>query len=338
MKVVNSILFFGLVTLSLSVRPQGTNGDKFLDKLNSQRINLGTVCNSERGLVWRKVLEEYGSYLVGSYTYGADPVFPSSCIFASKQAVQEYQDDLRNRRRIKSVKIANREFEFLDVAADKLTRVISRLMSEKEIPSHLVPRRNSDCSPTPLAVNGTTFQINEDWANRSYEKTWGNWLSRVDMSHVSTPVRRRATRPIDPRCPELSPAYSITSDAQRRVSIEYVIRKELPVGNTSPIFYGLYGPVMRSVAIPGASQHSLMIAFDMNYTTCDTTGVRDLLNTEGWWETVPGDRCHFTFLGWNDASQMEAHGLRRASYANVIYWIPRLGQFHQFRGKEIELN
>lgn len=79
-------------------------------------------------------------------------------------------------------------------------------------------------------------------------------------------------------------------------------------------------PIMSSVAPPGTSQHLSMLAFDVEQA--GDRRVREILNRNGWYQTVVGDPPHFTFLGVNE-SKLRERGLRPFAAGAYVYWIPR---------------
>jgi hypothetical protein len=79
--------------------------------------------------------------------------------------------------------------------------------------------------------------------------------------------------------------------------------------------------ILYSVAAPGTSQHNLMLAFDV--TQFANPRVRQILATNGWFQTVASDLPHFTYLGVTE-SQLPSLGLRSVSIGNQIFWIPQM--------------
>ncbi|CDM64686.1 hypothetical protein [Pyrinomonas methylaliphatogenes] len=81
-------------------------------------------------------------------------------------------------------------------------------------------------------------------------------------------------------------------------------------------------PIMRSVALPGASQHLTMLALDIN--EFQDARVRHVLMRHGWFQTVLDDLPHFTFLGLEE-NELPHHGLKSIRSADQIFWTPDLG-------------
>ncbi len=78
-------------------------------------------------------------------------------------------------------------------------------------------------------------------------------------------------------------------------------------------------PIMSSVAPPGTSQHLSLLALDIEQAGNRT--VRDILNRNGWFQTVAGDSPHFTYLGATEA-ELPKLGLRKIVRGGYSYWVP----------------
>ena len=79
--------------------------------------------------------------------------------------------------------------------------------------------------------------------------------------------------------------------------------------------------ILNSVAAPGASQHNLMLAFDV--TQFGNPKVRQILANNGWFQTVASDLPHFTYLGFAE-NDLEALGLHRQKVGAQIFWVPNM--------------
>ena len=154
--------------------------------------------------------------------------------------------------------------------------------------------------PIVLRYKGKKANINEDWGFRDYNQTVRNWGGKDKAK-----------------------------DAAVLAQLEYD-RDRRPDKET---------PKIRGLAVPGASQHLAMIAFDLNRATCANTEVIQLLQKNGWWRTIRDDNCHFTYLGWKDTKSLLANGLmkvtcrrkegpvgRRVEIARD-FWVPNLEEF-----------
>jgi hypothetical protein len=94
---------------------------------------------------------------------------------------------------------------------------------------------------------------------------------------------------------------------------------------TEELWFGTFfdKSILYSVAAPGASQHLSLLAFDLREYEVD--GVRQVLNENGWFRTVPNDLPHFTYLGYR-TSELPSCGLKEVvrDYGGPLYsfWIP----------------
>ena len=78
-------------------------------------------------------------------------------------------------------------------------------------------------------------------------------------------------------------------------------------------------PILSSVAIPGASQHLAMLAFDVKEH--DNPAVRSILERHGWFQTVKSDLPHFTYLGVS-RQELPSLGLKRVRKGDRVFWVP----------------
>ncbi len=72
-------------------------------------------------------------------------------------------------------------------------------------------------------------------------------------------------------------------------------------------------------AIPGASQHLLMLALDIEEYADEK--VRGALAENGWFQTVFRDRPHFTYLGVKQ-NDLPSLGLKIETFEDREFWIP----------------
>jgi len=77
--------------------------------------------------------------------------------------------------------------------------------------------------------------------------------------------------------------------------------------------------ILSSVALPGASQHLSLLAFDVKEH--DNPLVRSILEHHGWFQTVRWDLPHFTYLGV-DKDQLPAIGLKMVTSGDREFWVP----------------
>ena len=76
--------------------------------------------------------------------------------------------------------------------------------------------------------------------------------------------------------------------------------------------------ILASGAPPGASQHLSMLALDIREH--DHVKIRAALARHGWFQTVPADLSHFTFLGCRE-DELLALGLKKITQGQRVYWV-----------------
>lgn len=289
-----------ILILSALTNGQGQSVIFFEDALRSKGIDINIFCDP-RSVVTRKVLEEYTSHLIARGI-----VLPSVCMLNETQSTN-FKSSLKSSD-VASVRLAGMRFEFQRKAAIDLQKVIDRLATLKISQLNFAREHSDRRPPITLAVGGRTQKINRDWAIRDYQTVAENW--------------------------EFDPAPG---------AIRTLIIEELNQGESmNPLYKGRNGnkPRMRSVAIPGASQHMLLVAFDLNNATCKNQAVVKLLSDHGWWRTIRDDNCHFTYLGWNTERQLKENGMKKVvcprSDTNYAFWVPRIKSFSftPYRGWE----
>jgi len=79
--------------------------------------------------------------------------------------------------------------------------------------------------------------------------------------------------------------------------------------------------IFASTAPPGASQHLSLIAVDIAPPL--TPSIIALMNSHGWFQTVKGDRPHFTYLGMAE-KELPARGLKALLFDGTQYWVPNI--------------
>jgi hypothetical protein len=79
--------------------------------------------------------------------------------------------------------------------------------------------------------------------------------------------------------------------------------------------------IFSSTAPPGTSQHVSMLAFDVqNY---DDPDIREILASNGWFQTVLNDPTHFTYIGVTE-DKLPERGLTLIIRGPYRYWVPRM--------------
>lgn len=77
--------------------------------------------------------------------------------------------------------------------------------------------------------------------------------------------------------------------------------------------------IFKSTAPPGASQHLSMLAFDV--VEYGRPEIREIMNRNGWFQTVVDDPPHFTFLALPE-SELPNRGLTLVQKGSARYWVP----------------
>ena len=147
-----------------------------------------------------------------------------------------------------------------------------------------------------------------DSGRRNYQDTIGLWHSRVEpaLDHWTALGR-------------ISPEKSATIRSLPpfdQVSIVLSLEQQ-------GIFFAkdLSKSIIYSVAPPGASQHLSMLAFDV--AEFSDPQVRQILADHFWYQTVPSDLPHFTYLGVA-ADELPGLGLKLVVNSDRPFWVPDL--------------
>jgi hypothetical protein len=159
-----------------------------------------------------------------------------------------------------------------------------------------------------LSKNLSISPRNADAAGRSYRQTLENWKSRVEPGLAFWVEKGRLTPADASRIRALPPTEQIP-EIFRLESEGLFFAK----GNQKTIIY--------SVAPPGTSQHIALLALDV--AEFENPQVRTSLARFGWFQTVPSDVPHFTYLGARE-SELPRLGLKKVSAAGRPFWVPDL--------------
>lgn len=145
-----------------------------------------------------------------------------------------------------------------------------------------------------------------DAARRNYAGTLNLWKSRVEPGLDYWVARGKLSET------EAVKVRSLGTNAQIGKIFELERRGLFfSKDNSKSIIY--------SVAPPGTSQHISMLALDVSEH--DNPAVRQLLASQGWFQTVVSDTPHFTYLGLQQ-DQLGSVGLKSVTNGGRIYWIP----------------
>lgn len=145
----------------------------------------------------------------------------------------------------------------------------------------------------------------EDSSRRSFADTVKLWRDQVDDGLEYWSGKNRLTNK------EVSKirAYPIEIQVIEILKLE---ENKIYFGN------GYKKSILQSVAIPGKSQHNLMLALDIKQF--DDPKIRAILAKYGWFQTIRNDAPHFTFLGLKE-SQLSSAGMRRSTVGRRVIWL-----------------
>lgn len=233
----------------------------------------------------RSATDKLGSRLFAEYGAifsASDAVsLPKTCIFASENEVRAFQESLD----IESAKIGNVDIELQSVAMDSLRMAVQQAGS-----------RGIRITPLDGRIAG----------RRSFADTQRIWDSRF-LPALRYWIRRgRIGRG--------------EADSARSLGIVEQVEQVLAWEEKGMFFStGKNRPIMSSVAPPGTSQHLSLLAFDIEQAPDKI--VRDIMNANGWFQTVVNDSPHFTFLGVTE-SELPGRGLKIVLRGGYKYWVP----------------
>ncbi len=149
---------------------------------------------------------------------------------------------------------------------------------------------------------------NADSSKRSYQQVLDNWASRVNPGLVYWVGKGRLPQTEANRIKALSPVEQITEIFKLEAQGMFFAQ-----GNQKTIIY--------SVAPPGTSQHISMLALDVAQN--DNAAVREVLARHGWFQTIPSDLPHFTYLGAQE-NELANLGLKKVTESGRTFWMPNL--------------
>lgn len=147
-----------------------------------------------------------------------------------------------------------------------------------------------------------------DAARRSYAETVRLWQSRVNPGLNHWVSKGSLSRDEAERIRALSPREQVAEILELETDGLY-----FSTDFTKSILY--------SVAAPGTSQHLSMLAFDVKEH--DSASVRRILERHGWFQTIPSDLPHFTYLGVAE-EELPSLGLKKTTGGGRNFWIPQL--------------
>ncbi len=217
-----------------------------------------------------KPVENKVFWAYGAVYLAKDIEFPDKCVMTKLEA-DAYQKKLHDEGKVKEVD-GIQSYYLQNKASDSLKKVIDELLAsvavnEREMVRFMVPRGcNPNTNKNPLGCDDRRI-FNKDWGKRSYDDVLGNWNGRISAAFEILPE---------------------DNEAKRLVKIKAVL-----TANPGVVY---------SAAIPGASQHLLLAAIDVNSSFCRAASACEkTLMKYGWFRTVRDDKDHFTYLGYEEA-------------------------------------
>lgn len=154
--------------------------------------------------------------------------------------------------------------------------------------------------------NLTITPRNADSAKRTFSQTVDNWKSRVDPGLQHWVSKGKIDAGEAKRIAALSPADQVPE----------ILKLE-----GQGLFFAkeFDKTILYSVAAPGASQHISMLALDV--AEFDNAAVRRVLADHGWFQTIPSDLPHFTYLGAKE-TELPSLGLKKTTVSGRDFWVP----------------
>jgi hypothetical protein len=186
--------------------------------------------------------------------------------------------------KIDSVRFDDLTIELQEAAAEKLTQAVE-------------VARSKGLTITPRGA---------DSGRRSYGETVDLWLSRVEPALDHWTANGRLSDEDAEKIRSLSPFEQVPIVLSLEEQGIYFAKD-------------LSKSILYSVAPPGTSQHLSMLAFDV--AEFNEPRVREILETHFWYQTVPSDLPHFTFLGV-PVEVLPGFGLKAVTHSERVFWVP----------------
>ncbi len=229
--------------------------------------------------------DEIESTIIREYgaVYLASPVkvrIPNVCFFENEEKVMEFQSSVPST----SVQIAG---ALIELQTEAMNAYLAARNEAQSLGLDITPREGSEAAKRSFA---DTFRL---WNSR-FEPACNYWMKKGKLTKDKV-------------------------DYLKSLNIREQVKEVLNLEKQG-IFFNTYfnGPILRSVAAPGTSQHLLMLALDINEYSDER--IRKIMNKYGWFRTVRKDEPHFTFLG-RDEGELESLGLKKVA---GDFWVPDL--------------
>jgi hypothetical protein len=205
-------------------------------------------------------------------------VVPCCCMFKDEEDVKKFQDSTQiATEQIKGIKI--------ELQAEAMKAYLEALAEAQRLGLSITPRDGSEA------------------ARRSFADTLRLWNSRFEPACSYWERKGRLSK----------------KDVEflKSLPIKEQVREVLKLEEKGIFFNKTFnGPILRSVAAPGTSQHLAMLALDIEEFRDER--VRKIMNKHGWFRTVRNDEPHFTFLGRSE-NELPSLGLKKIQ---PDFWVP----------------
>jgi hypothetical protein len=287
------IVIFVLLLTASTVAAQPGVGADFLDVLSNRAVvSVGKASRSKTSgssfdLVCPINVSTVAKRLLSEYgamfVASEELVSPPTCRFQNDAEVTAFQSRLTT----SFVIVIGVQMQFQKAAAESLNAVIVEALKQW-----------IRIRPLDGAIAG----------GRSYSDTVRLWNSRFEPALRYWVGRKRI--PMD----EAAAVTQMTLEQQVGKVMEWEAQgMRFGTNRGSSIF--------ASTAPPGASQHLSLIAIDVAPPVTPT--LIALMNSHGWFQTVKGDRPHFTYLGFKE-KELPGRGLKALLFEGTQYWVPNI--------------
>jgi hypothetical protein len=232
-------------------------------------------------LAENRVMKEYGAIFLNS---DLAALMPNRCIFSSEKEVSAFQ----GRVKISKKTVGGKAIQLQEAAMNALLKAQTEAGNNAKI--------------TPKGTNP---------ARRSFSDVQGSWDSTV-REQADYWTRTANSKGKKLTVDEAKELKSLTGEAQikRVFELEAEGFSFHPTHDRSIVVY---------TAIPGASQHLLMLALDI--VEFGNREIRNALAENGWFQTVYRDRPHFTYLGLK-RNELQSLGLVMKEFESKEFWVP----------------
>ncbi len=231
--------------------------------------------------VERRIVKEYGAVFLNA---DAAVKMPDRCVFKNKREVAAFQATLK----ISKKTIGGCTIELQQAAMNALLKAADAVAGAIT-PKGACPARRS-FADVQISWDETVRDAADYW--RANPNSNGEKLSAEEAENLESLTGERQIK----RVFELEEqGFFFHPDRARSIAVY--------------------------TAIPGASQHLLLLALDVEEYADEK--VRGALAKNGWFQTVFRDRPHFTYLGLKQ-KDLPSLGLKIERFEDREFWIPAI--------------